>query len=98
MAFAVPASKQSIGQNRFEFTLPDDPEKMYSVPLLKYLKPALVVKAETMSELAFAGMIFEEYLPDAFDKFEDAEQMQAFMEAWGEASGISTGESAASPS
>lgn len=98
MAFAVPASKQSIGQNRFEFTLPSAPKKVYSVPLLKYLRPALIVKADTMSELAFTRLLFDEYMPEAFDKLEDADQLQALMEAWQEASGIDAGESSASPS
>lgn len=98
MAFAVPKSKQSIKQNRFEFTLPDDPKKIYSVPLLKFLRPAFILQAESLSELAFARLLFDEYLPEAFEKLDDADQLQALMQAWQEASGITAGESSASPS
>jgi hypothetical protein len=98
MVYAVPKSKQSIKQNRFEFTLPEDSKKVYSVPLLKFLRPALILQAESISEIAFARMLFDEYLPEAFSKIDDAEQLQALMAAWQEASGLTTGESPASPS
>lgn len=36
MTFQVPASKASIKQNLFEFTLPDD-DKVYALPKMQYL-------------------------------------------------------------
>lgn len=95
--FLVPASKASLKQNRFRFQLPGS-ETVHEVPLLKFLPPRLILSSEEMSEVAFAQVLFTEFMPEAFDAFEDAEQLQAFMAAWGEASGITAGESEASPS
>jgi hypothetical protein len=95
MVFQVPASKASIKQNRFEFQLPGS-KKVHSVPLLKFLKPSLALELEDASEVAAARILFNEYLPEAFAQFEDAEQLGAFLEAWKDASGIGVGESEAS--
>lgn len=95
--FHVPRSKASIKQNRFQFTMPDDPKRVYDIPLLKYLPPKLAVEASELSEIAFTKLLFETYMPDAFDQFEDSEQLQAFMAAWSEASNVTPGESSASP-
>jgi hypothetical protein len=95
VVYQVPASKASIKQNRFEFQLPGS-KKVHSVPLLKYLKPSLALELEEASELAAAKILFNEYLPEAFPQFEDAEQLEAFLEAWKDASGIGVGESGAS--
>lgn len=95
MVYQVPASKASLKQNRFEFQVPGT-KKIYSVPLLKFLKPKLAFTIQAASEAEAAKALFDEYLPEALDKFEDAEQLGAFMEAWSEASGVSVGESKAS--
>lgn len=94
MVYEVPKSKASLKQNRFEFKLPGS-AKIYDVPLLKFLKPAVALKIQGASEVEAAQALFDEYLPVALEKFEDAEQLGAFIEAWSEASGISVGESKA---
>lgn len=96
MVFEVPKSKASIKQNRFEFKLPGG-AKVYSLPLAKYLKPALAMRMDKdQTEAMF--LLFESYYPgeQIFDKFEDGEQFEAFINAWNEASGIDMGESSAS--
>lgn len=96
MPYTVPPSKKSQKQNLFEFCLPDS-DQVYAVPLLQYLKPSLMLAAEDLSEVGLAKLLFDTYLPEAFDRFEDAEQLTAFMDAWSEASGVTPGESPASP-
>lgn len=97
MVYEVPRSKASLKQNRFEFKLPGS-AKVYSVPLLKFLKPSLALQLENASELAAARSLFAEYLPEALEHFEDGEQLSSFMQEWAAASGISVGESEASTS
>lgn len=94
----VPRSKASLAQNRYRFLMPEPDETVYDVPLLKFLKPSIVLAADELSETAFIKLLFSEYLPGVFDRFEDAEQLSDFMAGWSAASGISTGESEASPS
>jgi hypothetical protein len=95
MAFQVPPSKASFKQNRFEFQLPGS-RKVFSVPLLKYVKPSLAIELEEASELGAVKLLFGEYLPEAFPLFEDGDQLGAFLDAWKEASGLGVGESGAS--
>lgn len=97
MVFEIPKSKASIDQNRFKFKFPGE-RKTYSVPLMKYLKPSLAVQFEELSEVAAFKLIIDEYIPEAFEKFDDVEQFEAFLEQWKSESGISVGESEASPS
>lgn len=96
MVYEVPKGKSSLKQNRFEFKMPGR-AKVYSVPLLQYMKPSLALKLDGLSEVEAARVLFAEYLPEAFDQFEDGEQLQDFMAAWTEKSGVSPGESEASP-
>lgn len=97
MVYEVPKSQASVKQNRFEFRMPGK-TKIYSVPKLEFMKPSLVLAIENgASEVEAARLLFAEYLPEAFDLFEDAPQLQVFMAAWTEASGVSLGESGASP-
>lgn len=93
--FQIPKSKASIKQNRFEFAFPDEPDKTYSIPLLKYLKPSLGMKLGTVDKAEALGLVFDAYFPgeDLADRFEDGSQLEAFMEAWTEASGVTLGES-----
>lgn len=95
MVYEVPKSKASLKQNRFEFKLPGS-AKVYDVPLLKFLKPSIALKLSELSELEIAKQILDVYLPEATEKFDDADQLAAFMQAWTEASGITPGESVAS--
>ena len=91
--YEVPKSRSSLKKNRFEFRIGDD---TYSVPLLKFLKPSIAFALDGASSTAAVQALFDEYLPEAFGKFEDGEQLEAFMSAWQEASGIEAGESSAS--
>lgn len=95
MVYEVPPSKASIKQNRFEFHMPGN-RKLFSVPKLQYMKPALALQLSELTEVEAAKVLFDEYLPEAFDQFGDAEQLEEFMAAWQEASGITVGESQAS--
>jgi hypothetical protein len=93
MPYKVPASKKSLKQNQFEFEIDG---VTYSVPLLKFVKPKIAFALDGATSTGAVQALFDEYLPEAFDKFEDAEQLEAFMAAWQEASGITAGESSAS--
>jgi hypothetical protein len=97
MVYEVPKSRASIAQNRFAFKFAGSSKK-YDVPLMKYIKPALAMKLERLSDAEVVVALFEEYFPgqNLFEKFEDSEQFEAFMLAWQEASGIELGESEAS--
>lgn len=58
--FQVPASKASIGQNRFEFEFGD---KTYSIPKLQYLKPSLMKQLNGQdAEMLVLGLV-DEYYP-----------------------------------
>lgn len=97
MVYEIPKSKASIAQNRFEFQFPGD-ERTFSVPLLQYVKPALALQFRPgADEAELARQLFAEYLPDSLDRFEDGEQLAAFLNAWQEASGVGLGESSDSP-
>ena len=48
------------------------------------------------SKIVAVKTITNEYAPGLFERFEDAEQLSAFYQAWAEASGISVGESSGS--
>lgn len=93
MVFQVPPSKRSLKQNQFEFAIGD---RQFSVPLLRYIKPSLAFELDGATPAAAAGLLFQEYLPDALPLFEDVEQLNAFATAWQEASGVTSGESEAS--
>ncbi len=96
MVYQVPASKASIKQNRFEFSLPGS-KKVYSVPKLQFVKPSLALSFGEMTEVQVANALFTEYLPEAFPLLEDSSQLQALMEAWqAESEGVGVGESEAS--
>lgn len=104
MVYAVPASKRSLKQNRFEFTVPGD-KKLYSMPLARYLTTGQV---EEMSKLGDEVGILD--ILALFDERGGAvtkgasaavrtleqEQVQELMVAWQTESGISVGESSAS--
>lgn len=96
MVFQVPASKASIKQNRFDFQLPGS-KKVYSVPKLQFVKPALALTFSELTEVQVANLLFAEYLPEVFPLLEDGSQLEALLNAWKEASeGVGVGESSAS--
>jgi hypothetical protein len=92
MVFQVPPSKASIGQNRFEFQLPGD-DQVFSLPLLKYVKPKVALSIETESRARAMVVLFQEYMPEVLDRLEDAEQLTALFNGWVAASGVTLGES-----
>jgi len=95
MVYQVPTSKASIKQNRFEFTLPGS-KKVYSVPKLQFIKPAIALQFNELSEVQIANLLFNEYLPEVFPQIEDSSQLEALLGAWKEESGVGVGESEAS--
>lgn len=97
MPYQVPPSKASIKQNQFEFKLPGD-RKTYSIPKLQYLKPSLIDRFEDGStpKTDLLRSIFDHYHPGLWESFDDLDQARGFFDAWGEASGITAGESSAS--
>lgn len=94
MPFEIPKSQASIAQNRFEFTFPGS-KKKYSLPLLKFIRPSLIRDIGQLDEMDGFSKILTEYYPneDLFAKFDDADQFEAFIEAWKDESGVSLGES-----
>jgi hypothetical protein len=95
MVFEVPKSQASIGQNRFEFSLPGS-KKSFSIPLAKYIKPEIVVTLAETPDVRGTRALLEHYAPGAWALFESNDQLEAFGAAWREASGIGLGESSAS--
>lgn len=93
MSFTVPASKKSIKQNRFEFTLDG---KKYDIPTLKFAPVAAIEAFEDDRNVtAFVLMCDSDEAKEAIRSM-DGEQLGAFMEAYQEDSGVDVGESPAS--
>jgi len=90
--YRLPASKASLHQNQFRFQIPGE-DRIRSIPKLKFLKPSLAVKIETMPIQQAVVELFNTYEPDLLDRFESLDQLEAFAEAWATASGITLGES-----
>lgn len=112
MVFEVPKSKSSIMQNRFEFKMPDGkkysiPLLEFIKPslALKFNEVDVKVDADgnrmvdTKDAQMVVKVLFDAYFPDIdlFAVFDDSEQFGAWMLAWTDASGVSLGESEASP-
>ena len=111
MVYAVPPSKASVKQNRFEFTVPGS-KKVHSVPKVQFVKPSFLREIETLvagipdgqeppPEVSMALYraqlaMFEHYVPGFTDLFDDSEQIGSLMAAWQAESNISLGESSAS--
>lgn len=97
MVYEVPKSKASIAQNRFEFKVPSD-RKTYSIPLLKFIRPATAVEIEPLSwREAVEAIYADSYAGESLlAKFDEGEQFEAWLAAYQEASGITLGESKAS--
>lgn len=90
--FRVPASKASLEQNRFRFQLPDE-DRIRSIPKLKFLKPSLAVRIEDMPLQQAVIELFTVYEKDLLDRLDGIDQLESFVLAWAEASGIALGES-----
>lgn len=111
MVYAVPPSKASVKQNRFEFTVPGS-KRVHSVPKVQYIKPAYLKQLQDIADGAGEGdaltkeqqvalyqaqlAMFEHYVPGFTDLFDDSEQIGELMAAWQAESNISLGESSAS--
>jgi len=95
MVYEVPETKADEAENRFEFSLPGAKEK-FSIPLAKYLSPEMAVVIAT--DPLGTKKVIEEYAPGAWALFRGKDQLDHFIAAWREASGISLGESQASSS
>lgn len=93
--FAIPEAKASIAQNRFDFTMPGE-DHTYSIPKLRYLRPAFVRTLSSLTQEDAVFAILDEFGLDLVDKFDDMEQVVALYTAWMEASGVSLGESSGS--
>lgn len=93
MPFEVPASKRSIKQNQFEFTLEG---KNFAIPLLKFA-PVEAAEAWEQGEGVRAVMLAAGN-PDAEEAIRGlaGDQFEALVNAWQEASGVEPGESQAS--
>jgi hypothetical protein len=101
MVFAVPASKRSLKQNRYEFTVPGD-KKKYSIPLVKFLPAGALESVSEQEDVSIFDIL------TFFDEAEvtegtaaavrtlDQEQINALMADWQKESGVSVGESSAS--
>lgn len=91
--FRLPASKKSLDQNQFKFTLPGDDDKVYSIPKLRFLKPSLAVRIESMRVNDAVVELLETFHPGLLEMLEDVDQLEALVLAWAKASGITLGES-----
>jgi hypothetical protein len=93
MVFEVPASKRSIKQNQFEFSLDG---KTYSIPTLKFA-PVEAAEAWEQGQGVKAVMLAAGN-PDAEAAIRTmaGDQFEALVNAWQEASGVEAGESRAS--
>lgn len=94
MAFQVPASKRSIKQNLFEFTIEDT---TYTVPKMKYLPVRVIAEMETGGLKAVLAAFGDEKAVEAVGEL-DSEQLEALTSAWSDESDITPGESSASVS
>ena len=89
MTFQVPESKKSIKQNRFEFEVDG---KTYDIPHLKFAPVAAIEKFE--QEQNMAGLLLTADTDAAREVIRsfDGSQLEPFIEAWQEASGVEGGE------
>lgn len=99
MTFAVPASKASIAQNRFSFTLPGS-KKKHSLPKLAYTPVGIMSTAFTDPAAPKSDELLALFISLGVDRDAaftlDNGQLGSIADAWAEASGISLGESSAS--
>lgn len=91
MVFEVP--KAPANRKKFEFELDG---KSYAIPLLKFLKPSIAAQMIELGDLLGMKLVLDTFADGSFDDFSDTEQLNLFIAAWREASGIGLGESSAS--
>lgn len=93
MPFAVPQSKKSQKQNRFEFTIGED---KHEVPLLKFASVGAAEAFEMGQNVHGLILAADTERTRAVLRGLDGDQMTALMDAWSEASGVKPGESGGS--
>lgn len=93
MAFAVPQSKKSIKQNRFEFEVGGE---TFDVPLLKFAPVAAMEAFENGKNITGFLMTADSDRAREALRGMDSEQLDALSDAWSEASDVTPGESAGS--
>jgi hypothetical protein len=93
--FEVPKSRASVKQNRFEFKL-EGSDRVYSVPLLKFLPAKSVQAFEDGKELRGILLAADDPATRAALEDLDGDQLGALAEAWSAESGVTPGESSTS--
>lgn len=91
MVFAVPASKASRGQDKFEFSIPGT-EGKFAVKKMKFVQIGVLAAVQDDGELAlnfFSGATKKQ--SEAVRTLE-TEQFQALVEAWRDDSEVTAGE------
>lgn len=98
MVYKVPASKKSIGQNMFEFELPDG--TVHQIPKAKYLSAGEIEQlAQSSDDLKITDildLLGQTEASAAAVRQLDIEQLMGLMTAWQQDSGLSMGEFSAS--
>lgn len=98
MVYKVPESKKSIGQNMFEFELPDG--AVYAIPKAKYLSAGeieqLAMSPDDLKITDILDLLGQTEAASAAVRLLDIEQLMGLMTAWQEDSGLTMGESSAS--
>jgi hypothetical protein len=103
MVYQVKQSAAKQKKNRFEFQMPGS-KKLYSVPLLQYIPPRLVIDLQKVDDskpdtvIDFIQKLFKAVSPkeDILALFDDEDQFTDWFVAWQEASTVQLGESSAS--
>jgi hypothetical protein len=95
MVYEVPASKASVGQSDFQFTIGGKP---YKVRKLKFLTIGQAEALEAPDSVSVVLDLFGKVGTKQGDAVRslDKEQFEALVEAWQSDSGVSVGESEAS--
>jgi hypothetical protein len=95
VVYKVPESKKSIGQNQFEFELPDG--MVVAIPKAKFLTAGQIEQLATSKEdlkvTDILDLLGQTDDAKAAVRQLDIEQLMGLMQAWQEDSGIALGES-----
>lgn len=89
MAYQIPESAGLNPANRFEFEFEGE---TFSVPKVKFLRPAVVRRLETLTQQQVIFFLLDEFAPDLVDRLDDMGQVEDLYRAWASASGIDLGE------
>lgn len=90
-------AKGKLGDDDYEPGVAAKPKRRMSVPLMKFLKPQLVLDMDSMSQGLAMKTLLEHEAPGVLARIDDLDQLEGLFRAWGEASGLDLGESEASP-